>query len=191
MTQAGRTRPLPETRTRRRIPLTPGLQGAVGPSCKYLVVEAVVWQPRTSSAVDLAYVLDTGIGSAGNVVPDGRCGVALVDRVTACLAELVLTDGAVAEMAREVGLSPRQVHRRCLDEFGLPPSLLRRIAGVHRAARLTASARRAPLARLAADAGFTDQAHLCREVRVMCGQTPRDAFGWPSHVRSVQDPPGT
>jgi AraC-like DNA-binding protein len=95
------------------------------------------------------------------------------DRVTTGLAGLVLTDTPVAEIARLLGLSPRQVHRRCLDEFGLAPTLLRRIARVHRAARYTASTERTPLARLAADTGFTDQAHLCREVREGPPRRPR------------------
>lgn len=108
------------------------------------------------------------------------------DRIAAALAELVLTDTPVCEVALHVGLSTRQVHRRCLDEFGLAPSLLRRIARVHRAARYTASARRPPLARLATDAGFADQAHFCREIRALSGETPRAAFG--RSVRSMQDP---
>lgn len=230
----------------------------------------VVWQ-LGSMVVDLAYRLDTEVGSARKVVPDGRCGVALVDgvpwwfgphttpwtpprsgvhvvgvrlslaagraaaggslrhwqdtraqlgtvwapaaanrlaahaarlsndleradllvaavlahveavepadEVGAALAGLVCTDLPVAEIARRVGLSSRQVHRRCLDEFGLAPSLLRRIARVHRAARHTAGAGRTPLARLAAEAGFADQAHFCREIRALSGETPRAAFG--------------
>jgi len=44
-----------------------------------------------------------------------------LEEITAALAELVLTDIPVAEIARHVGLSTRQVHRRCLDEFGLAP----------------------------------------------------------------------
>lgn len=231
-------------------------------------MKPVVWQPR-SSVIDLAYVVNTEAGSARCVVPDGRCGVALVDgvpwrfgphtrpwrpprpgvhvvgvrlsliagrlaarsgggrtpglswprcgrqrprpgcprrphawattssgwtcwsrrrspewtppgppdEIAAALAELVLTDTPVCEVARQVGLSTRQVHRRCLDEFGLAPSLLRRIARVHRAARYTASARRPPLARLATDAGFADQAHFCREILTLSGETPRAAFG--------------
>lgn len=229
----------------------------------------MVWQPR-SQVVDLAYVLNTGVGLGRNVVPDGRCGIALVDGlpwwfgpdtapwtppragvhvvgvrlsltagrraagaplrqwkdtraplaavwgtvaatrlawltaragsdgervhlliaatlarvdatgppdgVATALARLVLTDTPVAEIARELGLSARQVHRRCLDGFGLAPSLLRRIARVHRAARHSAVGGETPLARLAADAGFTDQAHLCREVLAMSGRTPRAVF---------------
>ena len=100
-----------------------------------------------------------------------------LEEITAALAELVLTDTPVAEIARHVGLSTRQVHRRCLDEFGLAPSLLRRIARVHRAARPSPSARRPPLAQLATDAGFADQSHFCREIRALSGQTPRAAFG--------------
>jgi len=99
------------------------------------------------------------------------------DLITETLATLVSTDVPVSQIARHVGLSPRQVLRRCLQEFGVSPSVLRRIARVHRAARESIIVQQPSLARLAADTGFADQAHFCREIRAMSGTTPGAVFG--------------
>lgn len=99
------------------------------------------------------------------------------DLITQTLAALVTADLPVSQIACRIGLSLRQVHRRCLREFGLSPSVLRRIARVHVAARESSSAQWPSLARLAADTGFADQAHFCREIRAMSGTTPGALFG--------------
>ena len=76
----------------------------------------------------------------------------------------------VAAMADRLGLGSRQLHRRCLPVFGYGP---RRLARVLRLGRSLEAARAgAPLARVAADNGYTDQAHLSREVRDLTGTTP-------------------
>ena len=86
-----------------------------------------------------------------------------LDRLAETLAKLVMTESQVSEIASCLGLSPRQVLRRCFQEFGLSPSVLRRIARVQRAARESIGTKRPTFARLAMDAGFADQAHFCRE----------------------------
>lgn len=76
----------------------------------------------------------------------------------------------VAVMADRLGLSARQFHRRCLPVFGYGP---RRLARVLRLGRAIEQARTgAPLARVAADHGYVDQAHLSREMRALTGTTP-------------------
>lgn len=92
------------------------------------------------------------------------------------LARLVATGLSVADLAAILGVTPRQVHRRCLDLFGLPPSVLRRIARLHTAARTRSTSGRATLADLAAASGYADQSHMTREVRALTGQLPRPAF---------------
>lgn len=80
------------------------------------------------------------------------------------------TGTAVAVMASELGLSARQLYRRCLPLFGYGP---RRLARVLRLGRALDDARTGtPLARVAADCGYADQAHLSREVRALVGTTP-------------------
>jgi AraC-like DNA-binding protein len=75
--------------------------------------------------------------------------------------------------AKEVGLSERQLRRRFERAVGYGPATLDRI---QRFQRFLAVAATAPpgtaLARLAADAGYADQAHLAREARRLSGRTP-------------------
>jgi AraC-like DNA-binding protein len=76
----------------------------------------------------------------------------------------------VATIADQLGLSARQLHRRCLPVFGYGP---RRLARVLRLGRAIDEARRgAPLALVAAGCGYADQAHLSREVLALAGTTP-------------------
>ncbi|MFI8851860.1 helix-turn-helix transcriptional regulator [Streptomyces sp. 891-h] len=88
------------------------------------------------------------------------------DRVDAVVA--ALRDGAgVAEVARRVGLSERQLHRRCRDAFGYGAKTLARVLRMQRALELAASG--GPLAETALRAGYADQAHLARETRALAG----------------------
>jgi len=69
----------------------------------------------------------------------------------------------VGDVARAVGLSPRQLHRRSLDAFGYGPKTLARALRLARAGT--------PLADVAARTGYADQAHLARDVRALSGTT--------------------
>lgn len=72
----------------------------------------------------------------------------------------------VAHVSEELGLSERQLRRRCLTAFGYGPKTLQRVVRFQRALR----AAREPGADLAAVAyghGYADQAHLSREVRAL------------------------
>lgn len=85
----------------------------------------------------------------------------------------------VAKLAASLGTSERQLHRRCVAAFGYGPKTLDRVL---RFQRFLAMARAAPgngtgLARLAADAGYADQAHLARECRSLGGLPPRLLLG--------------
>jgi AraC-like DNA-binding protein len=76
----------------------------------------------------------------------------------------------VAEMADEVGLSARQLQRRCLLMFGYGPRHLARVLRLLRAVEQGRSG--LSLADVAIGTGFYDQAHLSREVRALVGVTP-------------------
>ena len=98
------------------------------------------------------------------------------------VAELRAGPGApvVAKLAATLGTSERQLHRRCLDAFGYGPKTLDRVLRFQRFLSMARSA--APLgpgglARLAADAGYADQAHLTRECRSLGGLPPRRLLG--------------
>lgn len=74
-------------------------------------------------------------------------------------------------MADRLGIGVRQLHRRCLPVFGYGPRRLTRIVRLGPALDLIRTG--VPLARVAADRGYADQAHLSREVRDLAGLSPR------------------
>ncbi len=87
----------------------------------------------------------------------------------------------VGALADETGLSARHLGARFRDELGLPPKQYARVVRFERAAATLRAAPATPLAALAADHGYADQAHLTREFRALAGTTP-GAFA------NVQDP---
>ncbi|MEV6238242.1 helix-turn-helix domain-containing protein [Lentzea sp. NPDC051838] len=90
----------------------------------------------------------------------------VVDPALAATASLLRTSD-VASAAWEIGLSSRQLRRRCLDAFGYPPKVLQRVLRFDLAMRL--AWRGMPFASVAVEAGYADQAHLAREVRSLAG----------------------
>lgn len=77
----------------------------------------------------------------------------------------------VRDLAAALGLGDRQLHRRCTVALGYGPKTFERIVRFRRF--LTAAAQDPrPLATLAAEAGYADQAHLTRECRRLAGVTP-------------------
>jgi AraC-like DNA-binding protein len=134
---------------------------------------ADLWgQAAGTTAMRLAAV---GLGRAMSelaavLIQRGRAG-AEPDRLIPRLVELAANGRAVRDIAREVGLSERQLFRRCVDEVGYGPKHLVRVL---RLQRLFGLARRLPdagLAVLAAAAGYADQAHMSRDCRALTGLT--------------------
>ncbi|MEV5613679.1 helix-turn-helix domain-containing protein [Streptomyces sp. NPDC052225] len=88
------------------------------------------------------------------------------------LAHVVRALGAgrtVTETAEATGLNPRRLHRRSLTAFGYGPKTLARVLRLQRALALARAG--VPFASTAARAGYTDQAHLARDVRDLTGET--------------------
>jgi AraC-like DNA-binding protein len=78
----------------------------------------------------------------------------------------------VRDVGTELGLSPRTFTRRFRDHTGLAP---KRYARIRRLQRLLATVELAPAAdwaRLAAEHGYCDQAHLIDDFRELTGVTP-------------------
>ena len=75
----------------------------------------------------------------------------------------------------------RQLHRRSLWSFGYGPATLARLLRLQRFLAIGSisglSAQCLILGRLAVDAGYSDQAHLTRECRTICGLTPVELLG--------------
>ena len=91
------------------------------------------------------------------------------------VARLCETGGRarIDAVAAELGCSRRYLNRRFAFEVGLPPKALARQI---RFARVCAWVRKKPAAwaRIAAEAGYSDQAHLNRDFRALAGTTPTD-----------------
>jgi AraC-like DNA-binding protein len=97
----------------------------------------------------------------------------LVERVVAALRRS--SEPSVASLAAGMGVSERQLHRRCTAAIGYGPKTLDRVLRFRRFLRLAASGSPGPaggLAGLAAAAGYADQAHLTRECVRLAGTTP-------------------
>jgi AraC-like DNA-binding protein len=100
------------------------------------------------------------------------------DPAAARAAVLLADPRARAEdVAAEVGLSLRQLRRRCHAVVGYGPKTLQRVLRFRRFVSqldhgLPCGQDTHDLAALAAQAGYADQAHLTRECRVLAGLTP-------------------
>ncbi|HYJ71035.1 MAG TPA: helix-turn-helix domain-containing protein [Actinomycetota bacterium] len=141
--------------------------GRAGAELAARVAEAPDWQARLRVMVD---GLTARLTEAREPDPVGT-GIA------ALLAEG--PGRPIVGLADDVGLSERQLRRRVEEAVGYPPRLLARILRFQRflhAARAAGPGRN--LARLAADAGYADQAHLTRESRELGGLPPGALLDW-------------
>ena len=82
-------------------------------------------------------------------------------------------------MARELGVSERQLRRRFVHSVGYGPKLLERILRLRRFIAAAACARTKSLTGLALAAGYADQSHLTRECRELTSLTPTQLLGYP------------
>jgi AraC-like DNA-binding protein len=125
---------------------------------------------RVADARDRVAVLEAA-------VRDRLADAPPVDPVTPAVAAGLSAGRPVGAVADLVGLSPRQLHRRCVAAFGYGPKTLDRVLRLQRLLALAASARVPNLAGLAVAAGYADQAHLAHETRALAGATPSELLG--------------
>ena len=88
--------------------------------------------------------------------------------VLAAARGLAAPRARVADVAAQLGLSERHLHRRLLASVGYGPKVLARVARLRRLVALTDG----PLVRRAFEAGYASQAHMNEEVRRLTGTTP-------------------
>ncbi len=153
------------------------------------------WTPENPD--DLAALEAALLDQTRRATPADEEIVAAVERL-----ERDATSPEVSALADELGLSARQLQRRFVAAVGLAP---KRFVRVLRFARVWQFATMQPVetwAKLAADHGFSDQAHMVREFRELGAEPPTKQFGpdWygatellretgpAPGVRSVQDP---
>ena len=78
----------------------------------------------------------------------------------------------IAEIAKRVACSPRQLEREFAAGVGLSPKELSRIVRFQNLLRVAGRRPEASWADLAAHGGYADQAHLVREFKAFSGATP-------------------
>lgn len=82
----------------------------------------------------------------------------------------------VEQLAKDLGVSARSLERRVLAATGAPPVRLRRVLRFRRAFRLIDQAPSGTGARIAAQAGYYDQAHMLRDFHQFAGAPPSAFF---------------
>jgi AraC-like DNA-binding protein len=80
----------------------------------------------------------------------------------------------IRNLSRSLGIGERTLRRRCHEHFGYGPKTLDRILRFQRLLRLFRSTRCTASSILALEAGYADQAHMSREVRMLAGLSPGD-----------------
>lgn len=130
---------------------------------------AELWA-RREGALDVSVASRALVG----LLPRAR---PLDEEVVAAARRVMATGGdvAIADLAQDAALSPRQFRRRFTAAVGVAPKELARIWRLRRCAlaALAASSREAARwAELAAAHGYADQAHLVREFRHLLGLPP-------------------
>jgi AraC-like DNA-binding protein len=126
-----------------------------------------------TSPGEAAAALEAALAERAGRAPDG-------DPLADALLERLQTGGPAGAVADDLGLGERQLRRRAGAAFGYGPKVLARVLRFSSVVDRLRSAPGTPLATLAADAGYADQAHLTHEVRALSGLPPgrlRSALG--------------
>jgi AraC-like DNA-binding protein len=109
------------------------------------------------------------LDAAAEPDPEVRAAVRLLARPRA----------SVADVARRVHLSERQLERRFTEAVGYGPKTLERVLRFQRAVTALGSpGTDGDLAGAAAAAGYADQSHLSRETRRLAGLSPGQLVRW-------------
>ncbi|HEX6526636.1 MAG TPA: DUF6597 domain-containing transcriptional factor [Streptosporangiaceae bacterium] len=117
--------------------------------------------------LDLKTAASRVLDVAGRLAADGPADTAMAH------ASRMLDDprARAEDVALTVGISTRQLRRRCHETVGYGPKTLQRVLRFRRfLSRIDAGD--VDLAAIAADVGYSDQAHLTRDCAEMAGLTP-------------------
>lgn len=113
----------------------------------------------------------------------GHC-LPLDEAVREAIIAIHSADGAepIATIAAEVGLSPRQFQRRFRARVGLTPKEYARIRRMRTALFNALQGESKDWASVAANSGYSDQAHLSRDAAALTGLTPA---GFEARIRPI------
>ncbi len=162
-----------------------------------------------AALTDLTVPIGDLLGAAGRdladrlgAAPDATTRRAVLSQLPGLAPAATIDDAALAglrwlvgrpgrqvpDASAQVGLSARQFQRRVVRAIGYGPKRFQRVVRVQRV--LAAGPDRlGDLARLAADLGFADQAHLAREVGELTGRRPTDVLAVPTAASPPTGPP--
>jgi AraC-like DNA-binding protein len=154
--------------------------GVVGMPASELVDQSVdlrdVWGGPADRLAEQLGTVDspTGVASLLMRAVKGRSmGSPAPDPVAQLIVQSLRKDArGLADLERLVGLSDRQVRRRCVAAIGYGPKTLQRIARFQRLLASAHSEADERLAELATEHGYADQAHLTSESRRLTGLPP-------------------
>jgi AraC-like DNA-binding protein len=128
-------------------------------------MERLESQLARATPAEAAALLEEAVESRIRSLPDPA-----VEALVRLLGE---PRAGVRSPAGRIGLSERQLLRRCVASLGYGPKMLERILRFQRFLGL-ARARERGLAELATEAGYADQPHLTRECVRLGGATPAE-----------------
>jgi AraC-like DNA-binding protein len=94
------------------------------------------------------------------------------DPAVVAAATMLGRGATVAEAADRVGWTDRTLRRRFTEQAGLTPKRFARVRRLQRLIARIPDGRQADWARVAAECGYFDQAHLSNEFRALTGLTP-------------------
>lgn len=124
---------------------------------------------RFANERDIANALESvALHQLTDAIPDPLCASVVARLGQGC---------NIGDASRAVGLSDRQLLRRCHAAFGYGPKTLARVLRLTDALRMARDG--VQLAKVATNAGYVDQAHLCRDVRTLAGVPIRDLLDAP------------
>lgn len=94
--------------------------------------------------------------------------------------------GSIWHVAKQIGVSSRTLQRLLLKHTGKSPLFWLRLAKIRACSQaLTVNS---DYAELACQYGYSDQSHLCREMKHWFGVTPKQLIQRPDLVAQLQDP---
>ena len=88
------------------------------------------------------------------------------------MPRLQLSNESIDELSSDIAISRRQLERRFREEVGLSPIQVKQLHRIRRARQIIMLSPSTPLADVAQDVGFYDQAHFIRHFQKVTGQTP-------------------
>jgi AraC-like DNA-binding protein len=140
---------------------------ALGDISPHLATLATQATDRLNDSADPELVLQRAVGA---VVRREQLDPALPGLLAG-----IRRGATVGELADDLGIGERSLHRRCVTALGYGPKVAQRVLRFHRALGLARSGR--AFAEVAAVTGYADQAHLSREVRALAGVPLTDLLG--------------